>query len=1310
MHQLIPRFILDRYYAGEFSGSLDAAGLFIDLSGFSKMADILSGFEQPGAEALAEVMRKIFEPLVEAVYSQGGFVVGYSGDAFTAIFTERQDFDPAMLRCLGAAVKMQSQAREHPQADTPFGQYPVSIKVGISYGKVDWKILKSSNGDRVTYYVHGSSVDGAVTAEKCAQPGEILVNKMAFERLRAFTEGHPVEDCYHVINVLQSELPAPRSFSDPLPAPGEMNIFMPDSILNLPTVGEFRQVVNVFIDIPIDPTEDALVIPFVDVVFDLQERYGGYYLRPEFSDKGFNLLMFWGAPVAYETDIERALNFVVDLKAQTGLPIKAGITYLSAYAGFMGAALREDYTAYGWGVNLAARFMKMAAPEEVWIDEAVAHRAERHFDVTYREKFSVKGFSRKQKVFTLIGRKELAETIPHGELVGRTKEVERLTAFIRPVFAGQFAGVLIVQGEAGIGKSHLIQAFQTADIFKDNSYQWVICQTDEILRQPLNPFKDWLFKHFSVSGSQSESANLENFRARLQTLIESTSIPELASELERTSSVLAALLGLSQPGSLFDQLDAKGRYENTFIALSTLLRAESLQRPLFLLIEDIHWLDDDSHAFLPYLVRTILSDPEIKYPIAILATRRTEGNPVQFGEVMDPLILDLDRLPPGDLAHLAEHVLGGGISASLLELLERRTEGNPFFAEQILRYLSDKNLLIENVEGSFDADVRAERSLPLDVGAILIARLDSLAREVREVVQTASVLGREFEVKLLARMLRGVTDLPQKIGHAERAEIWLPLDQIRYIFRHALLRDAAYSMQLLTRQRELHAIAVSAMEMLYGHELGPHYGELAYHAEHANLVEKALLYLPLAGKLAASVYQNKQAIDYFSRALTLTPSENLRGQFHHLLSRAKLYGLMGDRTMQVQDLDMLERLSRQIGDDALVAQTWVMRADFAYTISDFQYAFEKAKQALELARSTGEEDVSLDAYRVSSLALLRQGKLSAAMQQAEEGLSLVRRIGRRIEEGKILNTLGLIALEQKEPASAQAYFEQALSIARETFNRGLETKSLNNLGTSTGFILGDYAAARDYYEQAYLIAKERGDRSLQSATLGNLGWTAGMQGDFDSARSFHEQALSLARELGDMYHETYTLINLSAVAINQSEIQAAVTYAQQANEMSHKIGERSGKAWALLYLGYAYLLAKNYENARDFFQESVAIRDGLGQKSLALEPAAGLIQVALEMNDLSTASSETEKILLHLENGGSFEGTEEPLRIYLACYQSLEMLQDPRSITVLQDAVKLLETQVSKLQDAESCRMFIQNVPCRRAIQDAWQNLQRGMN
>ena len=1275
------------------------------------MADILSGYEQPGAEVLAEVMRTIFGPLVEAVYTQGGFVVGYSGDAFTAIFTEQENWDPAMSRCLDAAVRMQAHLHGHPRAETPFGQYPMSVRIGISYGKANWDILESSNGKQATYYFHGSSVDGAVEAEQCAQPGEILVDASAYERLQEILFGEPVDGCYRITGVkVQNELPIPRPLLDPLPVPETIHLFVPDPIISLPTVGEFRQVVNLFIDIPIDPTNDAFVTPFLDVVFNLQKSYGGYFLRPEISDKGFNLLMFWGAPIAHETDIDRALNFMLDLMERTNLPLKAGITYFTAYAGFMGAPLREDYTAYGWGVNLAARFMKMAAPEEVWIDEEVARRADRHFDVIYRDKFAVKGFKRKQKVFNLVGRKEVAETVYHGELIGRYQELKRLATFIRPVFEEQFSGVLVIQGEAGIGKSRLTHAFQTSYIFEENPALWVTCQTDEILRQSLNPFKDWLLKRFLVSESQSEKTNLENFNAHLHALIESTLIPVLATELMRTSSVLAALVGLFQPGSFYEQLDAKERYENTFIALSTLLRAESLQKPLILFIEDIQWLDDDTRAFLPYFVRTVLSEPNTRYPIAILVTQRPEGDPLELGEAVDIEILTLDRLPSSELSHLAEHVLDGKVGVSLLELIERRTEGNPFFAEQILRYLSDKNLLIENEDGFFEADVQAERSLPLDVGALLIARLDSLAQDVRDVVQTASILGREFETQVLSRMLRGDVDLPQKIAHAERAEIWLPLDQIRYIFRHALLRDAAYSMQLLTRQRELHALAVSAMEMLYAHELGPHYGELAYHSERANLVEKALLYLPLAAKLAAGVYQNKQAVDYFSRALALMPPEDLYAQFNLILARAKLYGLMGERTQQIQDLDMLERLSRQLGDDALLAQIWVMRADHAYSISDFQYAIEKAKQALDLAHLASDENVALDSYRVSSLALLRYGRLNEAMLQAREGLQLVRRLGELLEEGKILNTLGLIALELKEPASAQTYFEQALSIARETSNRGLETKSLNNLGTSAGFIQGEYIVAREYYEQAYLIAQERGDRSMQSATLGNLGWAAGMQGDFDSARSYHEQALSIAREVGDLYHETYTLINLSAIAIHQEEIQSAFKYGQVANDLSHKIGDRSGEAWSLLYLGYAYLLEENKELARNVFQEAITIRKELGQESLAFEPVAGVIQVALESNDLGTAGTATEEILRYLENGGTFEGTEEPLRIYFACFQALQKLGDPRSTSILRDAVKLLETQVSKINDARARQMYVQNVPCRRAIQKAWEDLQRISN
>ncbi|MBV5331842.1 hypothetical protein JZU69_05685, partial [bacterium] len=127
------------------------------------------------------------------------------------------------------------------------------------------------------------------------------------------------------------------------------------------------------------------------------------------------------------------------------------------------------------------------------------------------------------------------------------------------------------------------------------------------------------------------------------------------------------------------------------------------------------------------------------------------------------------------------------------------------------------------------------------------------------------------------------------VAQAESANIWTPLTEIEYVFRHALLRDAAYSMQLLARQRELHGLAVSAMEMVYRDDLEPHYGELAYHAEKAIAKEKALHYLILAGKLSLSAYQNHQAIDYFSRALAFVSEDNLRVRFDILIERAEAY-------------------------------------------------------------------------------------------------------------------------------------------------------------------------------------------------------------------------------------------------------------------------------------------------------------------------------------------------------------------------------------------------------------------------------------
>jgi tetratricopeptide (TPR) repeat protein len=212
-----------------------------------------------------------------------------------------------------------------------------------------------------------------------------------------------------------------------------------------------------------------------------------------------------------------------------------------------------------------------------------------------------------------------------------------------------------------------------------------------------------------------------------------------------------------------------------------------------------------------------------------------------------------------------------------------------------------------------------------------------------------------------------------------------------------------------------------------------------------------------------------------------------------------------------------------------------------------------------------------------------------------------------------------------------------------------------------------------------------------------------MQGDFKAARTYLEQSLSISREVGNAYQETYTLINLSSAAGIQGEAPDAMQFAAQAHEMSLRISERSGEAWSHLYLGHAYALAQEFEKAQRAYEDSIRIRRELEQPGLAMEPVAGLIQVALDTNDLAVALGHSEDILAYLAGGGTFEGAEEPLRIYLACYNALEKAKDPRSRDVLQNAMHLLDAQVSKFRDDAARRMYVQNVPWRLSIQKAWE-------
>ena len=1298
MHRIVPELIVENYRLGRYSGDFPAVALFLDLSGFSTMTDSLMQHGQHGAEVLAGLMHGVFDPLVESIFAYGGKIVSFAGDGIMALFPIESDEMSAALIALASASEIQHRLEENPVRQTIYGKFQFSVKIGLAIGTVAWGILRSDDHQNATYYFRGSPVDESAEAEHRASAGQIILADRINELLKDAIQTRPI-DSFHQFIGFRVEMPIgiPTVFP---PVDLEISrIFMPESVIARDVRGEFRQIVNLFMRFP-DLSHERLQ-DFVRVIFDLQKKYSGLISRLDFGDKGCNMLVLWGAPVAHENDISRALNFILDLQPRVNFPITAGVTYYIAHAGYLGSEMYEDYTCYGWGINLASRFMMSAPPGQIWVDDRIARRVAKRFDLSYIGEQQFKGFSAEQRVNSLHGFQVEAELPYQGEFIGREKELSVLVDFVKPLWIGKFTGTLLVLGEAGIGKGRFVHEFRSSEILKEKTILWAVCQSDQIVRQSFNPLRSWLMHHFGLTSAGNPAERKQIFETKLQELIDATADDALAQDLDRLYAALGALVDLHWADSLYEQLDAEGRYNSTLLALITLIKAESLRQPLILFIEDLQFIDSDTLNFLPRLRRSILAS-EINYPISIIATSRPQRGKPLPDDIVD-VYIDLKSLGLEEVARLTEILLGGVPAVELIKLITERSEGNPFFVEQIIRYLQEEKFIEMSERGWNQVKRTREFFLPGDIRSLLVARLDQLAHEVQEIVHTASVLGREFAFSVLVEMVRGVDNIHRIVAAAQQSEIWVPQGENHFLFTHALLRDAAYTMQTRARRQELHRFAMNALEKIYANQLKFHYAELAYHAKYAELGSMAQKYYTLAGKAAAEAYQNHNAIDYYNRALAFTPVDNLETQFDLLTERVELFNRLGNRAAQLKDLTALEKLAMQLGDKTRLARMRMLSTVYHFMIGNYIDAISDATHAETLSDSIRETDLAFLAQTTCFLALLRLGRLEESMQRAQHTLEHVQRAGNRKEESRVLSYMGTIELERKEPAAAEVYLVKALEIAREVKDRGLETRALNNLAICEGAFKGDYATARDYYEKSYDIAREIGDRNAEGIALINLGFAAGMQGNFVAAHKLHAQALSIARETDNRYQETYTLINLSAAAEKQNDWSSALQYAREAAKLAQNVGDRSAEAWAMHYIGHAHLLMNDFEQAQEAFQKSIEIRNELGQTSLSMEPLAGLVDVALLINDLEFASRQAEKILAHINEGGTLDGTDEPLRVYYSCYRLLEKRQDPRAQQVLQNAIQLLETQVSKLRDEKSRRMFVENVPWRLALRNASQ-------
>ncbi len=789
MKNLIPHFIHQQLELQNLGGSFKAATLFVDISGFTALTETLMKYEKDGAEVLTDVLNRVFNPLVQAVYGHGGFISTFAGDAFTALFPTRNK--QAAARTAQAAFFIQQFFAQHGVAQTKYGDFTLSVKVGLGLGQVQWGIL--GRAEWRTYFFRGPAIDDCADAQHCAEGGDIIAVADLLPWLGECVQAESFGAHYRLLKP-SFDLP-PKKSRLPALTPQALRPFVLDEVINLRAPAEFRDVACVFISLDEHATL-PLLDSFVSEVLAEALNYGGYFNKLDFGDKGPVMLVLFGAPVAHENNLARAADFLLALQGRPlGVQWRAGLAYGTVYAGIMGGAERCEYTAIGNVVNLASRLMTQAAWGQLLVSGAVA--ASHALKTEYSGDFQFKGFANAQPTYQLLGRRSGEETLFEQPLVGREVELQQLVAAAQPLFEGRLAGVAYVYGEPGIGKSHLAYELRQA-LERQGAIRWFTGQADQILQQAFNPFTYFLKRYFNQLPEATPDENRAGFERRLSQLIESlerlvpapdrpnpspgTGLPptpggldieSLKSELLRTKSILGALVGLYWPGSLYESLDGNLRYQNTLFAIKTLLLAESRLRPVVLELEDLQWLDEASHEALATLSRNIAD-----YPLLIVVTSRYAddgGRPtLKLADETPTVVIDLNVLSPDNLRRLAEEILGGPISDELLNLLIERTQANPFFSQQFLYYFRGDNLLETRAVGKAGPVWTVKETIPADVpttiNAILIARVDRLAQNVKDVVKAAAVLGREFDDRILARMLQA--DVSEQVRVAEQEQIW----------------------------------------------------------------------------------------------------------------------------------------------------------------------------------------------------------------------------------------------------------------------------------------------------------------------------------------------------------------------------------------------------------------------------------------------------------------------------------------------------------------------------------------------------------
>lgn len=1227
----------------------EGAVLFADISGFTRFSDALNQElgAQRGAEILTQHLNRVYENLIREVHRYGGSVISLEGDAVTCWF----DNDKGRL-ATAAALDMQKVMTQLEVLTTPNGQtYSLGIKVAVTSGKARRFLVGQPRIDVLA----GEILTRMAAAEGQVKSGEVVVgaevmrwlgDQVVVQEWRQDESG----EYFAVVTGLKEPIP-----DKPWVTPPPLDRNLAEDWLLEPVytrlmrgegdfLAELRRVVAIFINfhgVDYDQDEEAghKLDAFIRWVQKILKSYGGFLLHFSIGDKGSYIYSEFGAPISHENDVDRALAASLELVSPPNelsyiTDIRIGISYGEVRVGAYGATSRRTYSAHGLDVNLAARLMSLADPGQIFTSQRIAEKASRQFRFKELEPVKIRGFDKPFSTYILGTKRDPRGPDVHRQkvypLIGREAEKSVIEQGLKALLNDRGA-TIVIEGEAGIGKTQLVE-YAVAQASQAGVEVWLGAGDEMRLNSLYYAWRPIFSRLFKLEPSSEESQKFDRQRRRR---IIAQGFEEFAPDMIHLAPLLNEILLSDFPeNDLTSQMAGEVRADNIRLVLFELLSRVTHSSPTMLVLEDAHWMDSGSWA----LTQMVQQDIQ---PILLVIVHRPLRDPVpsEYGKLIEAINgnkIKLDLLRPKDVeALICQRLDVNHIPPPVLDLVYKRSEGNPLFSIELAYELNEKGIV--KVSGDeLQITSKSERleqlNIPETSQEVIQSRIDRLDPGEQLTLKVASVIGRVFVYSILQDIYPQTTrpvegsNLVEHLDNLERVDLteFVSRDpDLAYRFKHILFQEVAYNLMLFTTRNELHRAIANWYEKSYEDNLAQVYPLLAYHWYHTEDSSKAAEYLEKSAIQAMRSFANREVVNYLRQAFALLEKPGFkidnerRAQWALLLGEA--YVNLADYIGQDYIEDGLSLLGKPIPQGKPSQYLGVLR------------------QVLAQVRNR----------------MLPRFFIGRHADQREKLLAASRACERLVEVYFFMNEIAL---------SLYASF-RTLNIAEEAGISPELARGYATVGALIGFI-PLHRLARSYLQRALDTIEGLDDLNARIWILTVVAFYYNGVGQWSTSIPLLKEGLEISKRLGAQRREEDFLGNLFAASYFQGDFAACLKYtdklipiARQRNAYNSLAYGLQGKAYASLHMGDPDAALICLEELRSLLGEGSKVTD----EALILEMHGLFALTYMRRFETELAIAEVERLLdlsakATPSNYSAHTGYIAPAYTYLSLWESGQIL------------------------------------------------------